>query len=382
MPFPISRFRLPALLTAGLAVALLAALGNGHAAEARKTRTAILVLIDGLRWQEVFTGAEEALMTKEAGGVKDPDRLRRDYWRATPAERRAALMPWLWGTVAREGQLYGNRLAGSPMRVTNRYHFSYPGYHEMIAGFEDPAIDSNAKKPNPNVSVFEWLHGKPAYRGKVAVFGTWDVVDSIINRGRCGFPVYSGYAPVTSGRINERLQLLNRLKTDLHRPWDHSPFDAIAMHSAIEYLRDNSTRAMWITLGETDEFAHAGRYDQYLDAAHNTDRLLRGLWEMLQAHREYRGRTTLIFTVDHGRGVGPEWTSHGAKYRGADEVWLGALGPDTPPLGERRNVPEVTQSQVPATLAAALGEDWAGATPRPGQPRPAPPIPALVGSER
>ena len=36
------------------------------------------------------------------------------------------------------------------------------------------------------------------------------------------------------------------------------------------------------------------------------------------------------------------------------------LGPDTPPLGERTNCDRVTQSQIAATLAALLGEDYHG----------------------
>ena len=44
------------------------------------------------------------------------------------------------------------------------------------------------------------------------------------------------------------------------------------------------------------------------------------------------------------------------------------LGPDTPALGERAKVPDVTQSQIAATLAAFLGEDYAVAVPRAGKP--------------
>src|SRR5687767_4144819 len=36
-----------------------------------KTRNVLLVTIDGVRWQEVFRGAEEALINKEHGGVPD-----------------------------------------------------------------------------------------------------------------------------------------------------------------------------------------------------------------------------------------------------------------------------------------------------------------------
>jgi len=38
------------------------------------------------------------------------------------------------------------------------------------------------------------------------------------------------------------------------------------------------------------------------------------------------------------------------------------MGPDTPALGERRIVPPVTQAQIAATLAAAVGMDWVKAS--------------------
>jgi len=53
----------------------------------------------------------------------------------------------------------------------------------------------------------------------------------------------------------------------------------------------------------------------------------------------------------------------------AGRIWIGILGPDTPPLGERSDCGEVTQGQVAATVASLLGEDWCAA-----EPRAAPPI--------
>jgi len=79
-----------------------------------KTQNVFLIVSDGLRWQEIFTGADSLLMNHEHGGIWDnEDTLRRAFWRATPAERRAALFPFLWGTVAKSGQLIGNQLEGS-----------------------------------------------------------------------------------------------------------------------------------------------------------------------------------------------------------------------------------------------------------------------------
>ena len=39
----------------------------------------------------------------------------------------------------------------------------------------------------------------------------------------------------------------------------------------------------YVQLGETDEWAHARRYDCYLEAAYNSDRFVRKLWETVQS---------------------------------------------------------------------------------------------------
>src|SRR6266511_3342940 len=70
-----------------------------------KTQNVFLIISDGFRWQEVFTGAEEILMTRENGGVADTNALRAQFWRHTPAERREALLPFFWTGIARRGQL-------------------------------------------------------------------------------------------------------------------------------------------------------------------------------------------------------------------------------------------------------------------------------------
>jgi len=334
-----------------------------------RTENVFLILVDGLRWQEVFSGADSTMMNKANGNVADSVALKKSYWRDTPEARREALLPFLWNVIGKHGQLYGNQEKGSVVKVTNTHHFSYPGYSEMIVGYADSAINSNKKFLNPNVSVFEWLHQKPRFKNKVAAFGAWDVVSWIINYERCGFYVNSGVEPVTVGKVSAEQALLNRLKAELHHPWGKEPYDAIAFYSALEYIKANQPRAMWITFGETDEFAHEGHYDNYLNAAKRTDHFLETLWETLQALPQYRDKTTLIVAVDHGRGFAPkEWTSHGAKINGADNIWIAIIGPDTPALGERINSGTHTQSQIAATIAAALGEDYNAAQPKAAKP--------------
>ena len=104
-----------------------------HAQSALRTRNVVLIVSDGLRWQEVFTGADPTLLNEANGGIwaKEAD-LRRDFWRDDPVERRRALFPFLWNTVAVRGQIFGNQNLGSVARVTNGLAFSYPGYNEML----------------------------------------------------------------------------------------------------------------------------------------------------------------------------------------------------------------------------------------------------------
>ncbi len=195
------------LFTAGfLASAILPAAGPP-----RKTRNVILVVSDGLRWQEVFRGAEEDLLNKEHGGVQDVESLKRDFWRESPDARREALMPFLWSAVKRGGRLYGDRDRGGQAAVTNGLKFSYPGYNEMLTGAPDPRIDKNAYGPNPNVTVFEWLNGLPAFRGRVAAFGSWENYGAIFNRDRAKFPIQSGWDPLPHAHPTAAQQLLAEL---------------------------------------------------------------------------------------------------------------------------------------------------------------------------
>jgi hypothetical protein len=346
-----------------------------------KTQNVFFVMTDGLRWQEVFSGADQALMNKEAGGVSDVDALKKAYWRDSPEARRQALMPFLWSVLARQGQIYGNRKIGSDAYVTNGLNFSYPGYSETLCGFADSRIDSNDKKPNPNVTVLEWLANKDRFKNKIAAFGAWDAFPFILNVQRSGLLVNAGYDPLTAVPLTPRLDLLNRLKAELPQFWDEEPFDAVTFHTAIEYLQARKPRVLYLSLGETDDWAHAGNYAEYLNAAHRADADLKALWDWIQSEPEYRGKTTLIFSPDHGRGEGPsEWKKHGEKVPDSKYIWMAFAGPDTPALGERSNISPVTQNRIAATLAALLGEDYTAAVEKAGKPI-SDVLPATAGSQ-
>lgn len=337
------------------------------AAPALQTRHLLLVMADGVRWQEVFTGAEEQLISKEFGGVTKTNDIRKDFWRDTPEARREALMPFFWSTLAKQGQLYGNQHKGSTAHVTNGRNFSYPGYSEILCGFSDPRIDSNAKKPNANVTMPEWLNGKPAFAGRVAAFGNWEVIPYILNRERSRLPIWTGFEK-TDAKLAPHLALLEKLVADHTPTWGTMmTYDTFIHAAALEHLKTKKPRLMYVCYGEPDEWAHEGRYDLYLHATRHFDHFVSELWAAAQADSEMRGRTSLLLVTDHGRGTSnASWKNHGANIADSRFIWMGALGPDTPALGERTNVPTVTQNQIAPTAAALLGLDYKSEQPQAG----------------
>ena len=362
-----NHYRLLAWLTAALGV-----LSGSPAVAAdppRKAENVLVVTLDGFRWQELFTGADDSLMDSRQG-VRDVPRLKERYWRDTPAARREALMPFFWGTVAKQGQVFGNPARKAPARITNGLKFSYPGYSELFCGFADPRLDSNARRDNPNLNVFEFLNGRPGFKDRVEVIGTWDVYPFIFRSTRSGLPVHAGWVPLKGGDLTDRERALNESMDLVPRYWPDNAFDVFTMGAARSALERRKPRVLYVALGETDEWGHGRRYDLYLDAARNSDRFLAETWERLQADPQYKGKTALLITTDHGRGsTRADWTDHGKTVAGAEFIWIAVLGPDTPAAGEVEGV-EVTQSQVAATVAALVGEDFATTDAKVAKPLP------------
>ena len=101
-----------------------------------KTQNVILITLDGGRWQEVFQGADKRIINN----IKDDiikEAAFKSFWVDNETQRRNLLLPFIWNTIALKGQLYGNKTKGSVMKVTNPYFFSYPGYNELLVGFND-----------------------------------------------------------------------------------------------------------------------------------------------------------------------------------------------------------------------------------------------------
>ena len=211
-----------------------------------KTEHVVLITLDGLRWQELFRGAD-SLLVDDTGMVEKSGSLLADFWHSDPLVRRTKLFPFVWSTLVQQGQVYGNRSLGAKMDTQNKLWFSYPGYNELLTGSADDAqIRSNDKFNNPNITFLEHLNELPAYRNKVMAFGGWDVFPFIINETRSGIPVNAGFVPAKGNTLSESEKLLNRLQEEIRGPWGSVRLDPFTHHYALEALKTKKPRVMYI----------------------------------------------------------------------------------------------------------------------------------------
>jgi len=160
------------------------------------------------------------------------------------------------------------------------------------------------------------------------------------------------------GELGKKMKWLNEWQHQLPDLFHGAErLDAITFHMSMEYMKIKKPRVLFIGLGDTDEFAHMGMYDYYLDAAQKSDAYIRQLWEYIQSDPFYANKTTLIITTDHGRGLaqGGNWRHHGKQTPHSNEMWAAAIGPSVPPVGESRTKTVYYQGQFAATIAEILG---------------------------
>jgi len=103
-----------------------------------------------------------------------------------------------------------------------------------------------------------------------------------------------------------------------------------------------------------------------------TKKICRIHWWRFVSER-YKGKTSIIITVDHGRGSTPQdWTDHGEKVPEAQYIWMAFISPDSALRGEWRNTETIYQNQVAATLCRFLNQNYVENNPSAGKPIGAP----------
>ncbi len=322
------------------------------------SRNVILVTLDGVRCQEMFGGfqADVWRAQKDGEAIEDTE-LYKNFSAESPEERREKLLPFFWGTLMKEhGAIIGDRFNGSVMKLSNRHRFSYPGYSEILTGrSNDREIDSNSKIFNPRTTVLEWLQDDLKLApNKVAAFASWDAMDYVVMKQPGAFFSNAGYEADPSA--DPAVAELSRQQFQTLTPWDSVRHDFYTFRFAMDFLKTHRPRVLYLSLGETDDWAHEKRYDRVIEAMHQSDGYFRELWDWLQSQDDYRDQTTILFATDHGRGDDPlNWTSHNDKLEGAAYVWMAAAGTGIRKRGNLTPTAEFSENQIAATLVHALG---------------------------
>ena len=318
------------------------------------TKNVFIVTIDGIRWQEVFKGADAGIIA-DSHYTKDVDLAKLMYLDSSFDQNRKKLLPFFWNVIQKEGQLYGNRLYKNKVNVSNSYKFSYPGYNEIFTGYPDIYVSSNDPKNNLNINVLEYLNSFDEFRNRVVAFTSWDIFPYILNKNRSGLKVYSGYDSVEENGSFE-MHIFNKAQENLINGKTGTRRDILTFIAATEYIKANKPKVVFIGLGECDEDAHSGSYDRYLQHLSQADKMIQELWYLIQTTPEYRNITTLIITTDHGRGKkSGTWREHDVLVRGSGDAWLAVMGPDTKPGGEMQLPQQLYQKQLASTIATFLG---------------------------
>lgn len=314
-----------------------------------------IITLDGFRWQEVFRGADPVFLSN-ADLNTDTAFARAMYWDQSVEDRRKKLMPFFWNVIGKKGELFGNRDHGNYVNVSNPYSLSYPGYSELLTGDVDYTIYGNDKRKNTNPNVLEILNKSATYAGKVAAFTSWDVFPYILDKDdpHHGFALNSGLQNLEGKNLSPAQAILNTIQEKMEVNAGVR-YDDLTFIACKEYVLKNKPSVVLLSFSGTDHAAHENKYDEYLQQAHNADRMIGELWMLLQSMPEYAGKTTFLITTDHGRGrKKSNWADHGLFIPGSSQTWYALLGNSVVPHGEMKMKTQVYQKDLNALIMEIL----------------------------
>jgi bisphosphoglycerate-independent phosphoglycerate mutase (AlkP superfamily) len=197
----------------------------------------------------------------------------------------------------------------------------------------------------------EFLNNKDEFDDKIAAFTTWDVLPYILNTDRNHIYVSTPLPSFIASNDNSKPiydeLAQNKIPSN----------DEITFTSAFKHLKDEKPKLLLLAFDATDEFAHKAKYFEYLKAANTIDNYIKEIWKYCQKDPQYRNKTSIIITTDHGRGdvKKKQWTSHGFGIRGSHAIWLAAIGPDIMAKHELKMKHQIHQNQIAATVAKLFG---------------------------
>jgi hypothetical protein len=348
---------------------LLVFLFTGFTFAQNKTQNVILITLDGARTEEMFGGLDLEIF-KSVNKDAEKSKTYEKFWADTPEARREKMMPFFWGTLLKNsGSIAGDRTQKSEAKTTNKMLFSYPGYSEILTGqAHDDVIRSNNFGQNPYPSVLDFLQKKLKLNfNQVADFSSWERLNRIATAKPDSFLINAGYENYQTQ--NKEAAALSKAQFQALTPWAEARHDYYTFKLALAHMKAFHPRVIHIGLGETDDWAHAKNYERVLDTFNLTDDFIRELWQFVQSDPQYRDKTTIIITTDHGRGsTANNWMNHLFAIPESTYIWMAFVSPDVKLRGEWKDADTVYQNQIAATICRFLNVDYSEQNPGAGKP--------------
>jgi hypothetical protein len=279
----------------------------------RDSAPVVLVVLDGVRWQEVFRGIDANLARGHAEPVVGP----------------RTLLPHLYAAIDERGAVIGAPGRGRTIAATGPNFISMPGYTEIFQGRPPEHCQNNDCPPPDMPTLVDEVRGAVASDADVAVFASWPGIGRVAAKTRSGIVLSAGRRDVVHAELltydsSTRGALESGAEADPYPGDDDFRPDRYTGALALAYLELQRPAFLFVGLGEPDEFAHRGDYAGYVRALRRADDFLGGLFASLD-RMEDRGRRTLVLVAtDHGRAA--DYRDHGGAFPESARVWLGAFG--------------------------------------------------------
>lgn len=273
----------------------------------------IVIAIDGVRYQDVFGGARASWLAEG------------------PVPSREELVPTLV-ELERRGAVLGAP-GGLGFYASGPNFVSLPGYMEILSGSSGTGCTENDCVRIRRATLLDEFFARSGDPTRSAVFSSWPQVSRAAS-GAFGSGVVSA-GPFEGTRHDvleahaECRRLLEAGRRDVLP--DGLRRDDATAGLALAYLRAMDPDFLFLSLGETDEHAHAGDYPGYLTALQRADGWVARFFEE-QRRAEVSGRPTALFvTTDHGRSY--DFNDHGRSYPESSRSFLIAAGSAIRPVG-------------------------------------------------
>lgn len=291
----------------------------------------ILLMLDGVRWQEVFNG-----------------------------DKKGPIFTHLWDDYRREGVIFGDVDRGTGMTVSNGAYVSLPAYQSIMAGTTQPCSGNGCGRIKVETVQERVQRELNLQKGAVATIASWEKIPHAVEHTEGATFVNAAFQKLDDGEFDPEFNAINEAQAKDVPPWGGARYDRYTWAHSMRYLKKHQPRFMFVSLNDSDEWGHKGEWDRYVATLKQYDAWIAELISQLKTMGDYGRDTTLIVTTDHGRGEGGNWKHHGWLWPSSKNIWLYARRAQAPGPAENQALfadgnSGYSHVDVRPTIEAALG---------------------------